>query len=556
MNTTNVHELSERYTDLSDRFRSLWTFFQFLAGVYKHRGTNSIPYDYDFQGLYQRIQKLVPQITGDVDTSVLIEFESLERELERIHRELGRLERDFGPSYLRRFFDHLKRQDEKILFALVKFYLMSKHLEQETFDKLDILLTRLAEAPTESDSLLQRPRAELLPTFGRLAKFARLQPLPPAEEKPLTEAVVELREEFDRIGDFDTLVQSKVYDRLRSFKTRIGRAMLHPPVLFEITGANIAARNRFRDLFDIEERHLLEGTNRIFDIERYLKKNPGIATETIKEKIEVFRQSRVRFEDARRQHNVKRSDILVLRRSMHDVLAHFESTAADLLGDGISQRVTMPEGAPAESDHHEPTGETPEPERQERTLSAGAPLSARRSDEPPITSISDLLPSDPLLNEVLHKIMFALELVVWDRTPEQVVEAPEIKSLGLEAWEVETYRSLAEGQADDDSEHLQLQQFFLTSAALRVKMEEERREIDRLAASSKPDRLFEMLESSASSLDRAREVERRFLWFIDDMLYRADTESLEQIYRSRFRFLYAFAGLWLDHQKNGGLTPL
>ncbi len=60
--------------------------------------------------------------------------------------------------------------------------------------------------------------------------------------------------------------------------------------------------------------------------------------------------------------------------------------------------------------------------------------------------------------------------------------------------------------------------------------------------SSKPDRLFEMLESSASSLDRAREVERRFLWFIDDMLYRADTESLEQIYRSRFRFLYAFAG--------------
>ena len=87
-------------------------------------------------------------------------------------------------------------------------------------------------------------------------------------------------------------------------------------------------------------------------------------------------------------------------------------------------------------------------------------------------------------------------------------------------------------------------------------MEEERIEIERLAANSKPDLLFEMLESSASSLDRAREVERRFLWFIDDMLYRADTESLEQVYRSRFRFLFAFAGLWLDHQKNGGMTPL
>ena len=554
MTNGSVHELSERYTDLSDRFRSLWTFFQFLAGVYKHRGESSIPYDYDFQDLYRRIQLLVPQISGDIDKQVLIVFEQIERELKRIQRELEQLEGEFGPSYLRRFFDHLKRQDEKILFALVKFYLMSRHLEQETFDKLDILLTRLAEAPTEGDNLMQRARPELLATFERLASFAGLDPLPPTEEKPLVEAVAELREEFERIGDFDTLVQSKVYDRLRGFKTRIGRAFLHPPILIEITAANIAARNRFRDLFDIEERQLLEGTNRIFDIERYLKKNPGLATDEIKEKIDIFRQSRVRFEDARRLHNVKRSDILDLRQSMHNVLAHFESTAADLLGSNngrspaASQRAADPDelvDVDEVSDSPKGSGQTVE-----------SPPVSRTPTDPPITSITDLLPSDPLLNEVLHKIMFALELVVWDRTPEQVTEAPEIKSLGLESWEVEVYRNLVEQQSEEDSEQRHLQQFFLTSAALRVKMEEERREIERLAASSKPDRLFEMLESSASSLDRAREVERRFLWFIDDMLYRADTESLEQIYRSRFRFLFAFAGLWLDHQENGGLTPL
>lgn len=554
MKTADVHQLSERYTGLSDRFRSLWTFFQFLAGVYKHRGEDSIPYDYDFQGLYARIQQLVPRISGDVDPTVVADFESLERELVRIHRDLTRIESDFGPSYLRRFFDHLKRQDEKILFALVKFYLMSPQLRRETYDKLDILLTRLAEAPTEGDELIQRGRPELLQTFERLAAFAGLDPLPAAEEGPLIESVVELKEEFDRIGDFDTLVQSKVYDRLRAFKTRIGRAMLHPPLLVEITATNIAARNRFRDLFDIEERQLLEGTNRIFDIERYLKKNPGLATEEIKAKIEIFRRSRVRFEDARRHHNVKRADILELRRSMHDVLAHFESTAVDFIGSGAgaapssqakaSVAPVEKEAAPASSGDGEP----------DRTVDRRP--RPRLGDDAPITSITDILPSDPLLNEVLHKIMFALELVVWDRTPEQVVEAPEIKSMGLEAWEVETYRCLVEGRSDHDGEHRHLQQFFLTSAALRVKMEEERREIQRLAAGSRPDRLFEMLERSASSLDRAREVERRFLWFIDDMVYRADTESLEQIYRSRFRFLYAYAGLWLDHQANGGLTPL
>ncbi|MCU0302456.1 MAG: hypothetical protein MUC56_00135 [Thermoanaerobaculales bacterium] len=555
MKEADVHGLSERYTELSDRFRSLWTFFQFLAGVYKHRGDGAIPYDYDFQALYQRIQNLVPQITGNVDRLVQIEFETIERELERIRGELERLEKQFGPSYLRRFFDHLKRQDEKILFALVKFYLMSKHLEQETFDKLDILLTRLAEAPSEGEVLIQRARPDLLGTFERLAAFSGIAPLPPSEEKPLIDAVSELRDEFERIGDFDTLVQSKVYDRLRGFKTRIGRAMLHPPVLFEITAANIAARNRFRDLFDIEERQLLEGTNRIFDIERYLKKNPNLASDEIKEKIEIFRESRVRFEDARRQHNVKRSDILDLRQSMHDVLAHFESTAADLLGN-LNKRpgqTAAPRVRPLETRQEVVPQPVPPPPDQP---SAIGPPRAKRPEDPPITSITDLLPSDPLLNEVLHKIMFALELVVWDRTPEQVIEAPEIKRLGLEAWEVETYRNLVEGQSDDNRERLHLQQFFLTSAALRVKMEEERREIERLAQSGKPDLLFEMLEESASSLDRAREVERRFLWFIDDMLYRADTEALEQIYRSRFRFLFAFAGLWLDHQKNGGLTPL
>ena len=68
--------------------------------------------------------------------------------------------------------------------------------------------------------------------------------------------------------------------------------------------------------------------------------------------------------------------------------------------------------------------------------------------------------------------------------------------------------------------------------------------------------MFEVLERSAQSLERARDAERRFQWFIDDMLFRSDTNRLENIYRSRFRFLHAYSGLWLEHQRTGGLTPL
>ena len=40
------------------------------------------------------------------------------------------------------------------------------------------------------------------------------------------------------------------------------------------------------------------------------------------------------------------------------------------------------------------------------------------------------------------------------------------------------------------------------------------------------------------------------------MLFRGDTHKLDQVYRSRFRFLNVYSGLWLDHQQHGGLTPL
>jgi hypothetical protein len=152
--------------------------------------------------------------------------------------------------------------------------------------------------------------------------------------------------------------------------------------------------------------------------------------------------------------------------------------------------------------------------------------------------------------------MFALEMIVWDRLPTQIMSAPEIRNLNLEPREIETYRRLAEGNVKKGTPEWELDRFFLMSAALRVKMEEETNEIARLEDANNPDRLYELLEHSAQSLERARDSDRRFQWFIDDMLFRGETQELEYIYRSRFRFLHAYSGLWLVHQQSGGLTPL
>ncbi len=544
MQAPKVHSLSVRYTTLSDRFRSLWTFYQFLGGVLKHLGEGPMPYTYDFQALHQRFTDLVHTIGVESTVDATPELDQLERELDRIHRELSRIETQFAPSVMRKFFDHIKRQDEKVLSALLKFYLLSNHFEQDTLDKLDILFTRLAEEQLDDGRAVAKDSDDLMPTFKRLAEITELPPLPVAEETPLLEAVRAIRTELESIEDYSTLVESKVYERYRRLKQRLGKTALHPSMLIEIATTNIVAKNRFKDLYEAEESKVVENTNRIYDIERYLDRHPELASEGLKRQLEEFRTIRVRYEARARKDNVKRDDIAEMTRAMQAVLAQFDpASKRPLTTESSGEAVSTKARTASHKIQH--------PDEDEDTIT-------KREKKGPVEgrSLDSLLPPDPLLNETLHKIMFALEMIVWNRLPTQITEAPEIRNLNLEPREIETYRRLAEGDVDKGTPDWELDRFFLVSAALRVKMEEETNEIARLENANNPDRLYEVLEHSARSLERARDTDRRFQWFIDDMLFRGDTQQLEYIYRSRFRFLHAYSGLWLVHQKSGGLTPL
>ena len=123
---------------------------------------------------------------------------------------------------------------------------------------------------------------ELLVSFGRLNDFTDLPPLPTAEEAPLVEAVRDIRRELETMEDYPALVVSKVYERYRRLKQRFGRAILHPPILVEVTATNIAAKNRFKELYEAEENRVLENTNRIYDIERYLERHPELANDDLR----------------------------------------------------------------------------------------------------------------------------------------------------------------------------------------------------------------------------------------------------------------------------------
>jgi hypothetical protein len=316
----------------------LWTFYQFLGGVLKHLGEGPMPYSYDFQALHERLKVLVHTIGVESSVDATPELDQLERELDRIQRELARIEGQFAPSVMRKFFDHIKRQDEKILTALLKFYLLSNFFEQDTLDKLDILFTRLAETQGEDGRVAPKDAAEILSSFKRLSQITDLPPLPLAEETPLTAAVQAIRKELESTEDYRTLVESKVYERYRRLKQRLGKTGLHPSMLVEITTTNIVAKNRFKELYEAEEMKVVENANRIFDIERYLDRHPELASEGLKRQLEEFRTIRVRYEARARKDNVKRDDISEMTRAMQAVLAQFDPASKRPLQSDRRQR--------------------------------------------------------------------------------------------------------------------------------------------------------------------------------------------------------------------------
>ena len=124
-----------------------------------------------------------------------------------------------------------------------------------------------------------------------------------------------------------------------------------------------------------------------------------------------------------------------------------------------------------------------------------------------------------------------------------------IADLRLEPWEVTSFEKLfgrALAEADEDNEELWT--LYARAAAVRVKLDEEATIIATArAAGVRPEP--ELLSKAKRSLDCAKELDELFGEFLHEAVYYSNPKILHQLYRSRFRLLRGFSGLWLiyDH---------
>lgn len=498
MPVDQISAVQTRYARVSDRLKATWTLHQFASGALRHFHGISGAYELDLAPVYEQMKTLAGMINGTwpaVLEHTAGPFLDVECALDAASKTLLDVDAKISPSLLRRFFEKLKRQEDSIIEYLIRFYLYADAVEGDRRDKLDFLFTRLGEDyAAERGEYTVRESLELRRRIFELVSILRVAEAPREEVVRVIRAIKSMREEIQSAAKFDDLSERNLLRDARTFKHRVGDLYFNPDVLLAIIELNVAAKNRFIGLYGGEEQQLVEEAEKLMEHGQAIERNFGDANPALVEEIARFREFKERFDSLRAQSNVKHDVVARLKASMNNILAQLDR------------------GLELEEERA--------PELPEAFFDREA-FAARFGR------------SEPLL-EYLQRIAVAID---------------DPDSLRLEPWEVAAYRKLIErepAEAEEDNEELWM--LYLRAAALRIKVDEEATILaTSMAAGVKPEQ--ELLSRAKTSLDSAKELDEQFGDLLQEAVYYANRKILHQLYRSRFRLLRGFSGLWLIYDR-------
>src|SRR3954468_16469769 len=166
MSVQELSTLHKRYIDISDRFKSSWTFHQFLQGLQKLSGGGELAqYATEFQAVYGLLKEVSQHLTTTTTDRVRNELEMVDRRLQDLNRWLLGEDTKVSPGQLRMFFQRVRNYNDSIVLQLVKFYLYLRPAVdwgQDHHDKLDFLITKVSEqaqGPQGPWQLVERSKA-------------------------------------------------------------------------------------------------------------------------------------------------------------------------------------------------------------------------------------------------------------------------------------------------------------------------------------------------------------------------------------------------------------
>jgi hypothetical protein len=513
MKVVDAAAVRSRYARIADRFKATWTAHQMAAAAFAEFLSQPLPYQIDLALLYEETRTAGRALRTGHAAMAVEALDRLEAALDAASADILAADAAVSASLLRRFLERLKHPDDAVVEALIRFYLYADSVEGDRRDKLDLLFTRLG-------SELDRTRGEFVVREGlalrqqilELVSLLRVGAAPHEEAVQVIRAVRSLRDEILCATRFDDLTERNLLKDARTFKHRVGDLYFHPDVLLSIVELNVAARNRFMRLYGGEEQQLVEDADKLMEHGSAIARNFGDASPGLAEEIARFRALWEKFGSLRAQSNVKHEVVTRLKASMNNILVQLDR--------GLDPEIETAELPPSFFD-------------ETRQL---ARVTSRFGNNEPLV-------------EYLLRIDAAVERADASATAQELADLPLARPLRLEPWEAAAYQKLFERQpAESGDETEELWRLFVRGAALRIRIDEEAT-ILATAREAGVRADSHLLARAKQSLDLAKELDAQFGELVAEASANPERRVLHQLYRSRFRLVRGFSGLWLIYDK-------
>lgn len=517
--------VSRAYARLSEKFKALWMFHQFLQGVHRTSLKGAPLPDVPFAPLYEQIKRIKETKGVEEEETTRAAMRRLDGELDGLHAALADDDRLIPPSTLRQFFERVKAGDEELLLSILKFYYYSGSLGPDEMDKVDFLLTRLGTGKDSGGEVVLRSAAELNRLSEALLSLTDRPPVAPSEVQSVIALLDLLRRDLEACERFEDLTKKKTLENIRTLKHRLGAAFYAPEVMKAILSANVAVKKKFQLLYKEEERRILEASRDVIAKEKDLEKDPRFMSPQFLEDLERFRRDKEEFEKASRRRGVRPRDVKRLKESLHRLLARLDPAAADDLDIGSDSTAGSGSGA----------------RRRKPAVSGNTPVPGRPA------GVAWRAEADRLTSEMARRLLSAVDLV--RSGGGSSVAEPGTR---LEDWEVRSALRVYRANREDTSDPVtSLERLFFNGAVLRSRMDEEAQKLrDLVKEVGESSAADATLAAAGKCLGRAREIDRLFR----EALHVSESRPADwkQLTRSRFRHLRAFAGLWLLFSSLGG----
>lgn len=530
----DLKTLHDAYTRLTEKFKTFWTFHQFLQGVHKTFFGDTPGYQIDFQGLYDQIKSVTTVLNVQPPPVVMDQINQLDGRLDIVYRALSADDEKIAASWVRRFFEKVRTEDEKLLLAILRFYFHARQVSPEALDKMDFLVTLVgARRSLDDGRYLPRFPQELTKLFAGLLGLVRRSPAPTAELTAAVKALGLIRQDIDGCDRFEDLTEKKILDSLRTVKHRLGPAYYDTNVLSAILEANLAAKNRFQVLYRNEERRIFESSQQLLDIERELSRRPEVADAELQEEFRRFRQFKEEFDKNRSEGEIRHGQVTRLAEAIEQLMTRLDATG-EAAGEALPEVLPGMEEEDLSEARETVTGYFP---GRDTVAAPPEPLKEVRK-----------LPaflSESLLGENASKILYSVDMLRGGAGSGQAAYGAALARFRLEPWEVRAARRIqSEEEAVSGSEDAVNDPLYLEGAALRVTVDDLAQRLK--APSGHPADEGDM-GKAGECLGRAQDLDRRFRQALELTGPAGPSERLNELTRSRFRLLRSFSGLWLLH---------